>query len=567
MDRARFTSFELTEATGTRTTLARPGVLPDISDLSARVRFSPEEGHIWLGDQRALLLNIETFVSLRRQLIEAVGPRRAREIFFRMGHAAGNQEARLAREAMVNRPQIDAFLVGPQLHALRGEVYVEPVVIRANVETGEYFSELIWRNSAEAEVHLAAFGGSSEPICWMQLGYASGYTSAIMERSILFHETECVGCGDQTCRIVGRPVEEWPDEHGRQFEPYQLPTSAAATPLDALGRAAKPVEIVGTSPGFLGAWHLLQKVAPFSTTVLLLGETGVGKEIFARAIHAHSPRSRSQFFSVNCAAISESLLDAELFGVERGAFTGAHQSRPGWFEVADGSTLFLDEVGTLSPTAQAKLLRVLQERQLTRVGSTKMKDVDVRLICATNLDLDAEVRAGRFREDLLHRLNVLPIKIPPLRERHEDIPLLVEHFLTRFAKKSGYRPPGFTVEAIDALIEYEFPGNVRELENMIERAAILSARDEPITSFHLFRTGHTGNRRLYRPARDGHLVSDTPPSLPPTASSPAPAADLNIDQLERNAIEQAMTRSGGNVSKAAKLLGVTRARLRYRLHR
>lgn len=564
----RFTHFELTEAASAPDATARtdlqPGVLPDVSDLSARIRFSPHEGQVWLGDQRVVILNIETFVSLRRQLIETVGPRQAREIFFRMGHAAGSREARLASEVRTDRPQIDAFLVGPQLHALRGEVHVEPVNIRADVETGEYFSELIWRNSAEAEAHLAAFGGSTEPICWMQIGYASGYTSAIMERPILFREVGCVACGDRHCRIVGRPAEEWPDEDGERFQTYKLPSPKAQ---DAGAAPSKPIEVVGASPGFLGAWHLLQRVAPFSTSVLLLGETGVGKEVFARAIHDYSPRSGREFFSVNCAAISESLIDAELFGVEKGAFTGAIQSRPGWFEAADGSTLFLDEIGTLSPTAQAKLLRVLQEGQLSRVGSTKIRKVDVRLVCATNIDLDESSKSGAFRKDLLHRLNVFPITIPPLRQRREDIPLLVDHFLKAFARKALYKPNGFTVEAIDALIDYEFPGNVRELENMIERAAILSARDEPITSFHLFRHRAPNSRELYKPATDGHLVSLAQGSDQHLPDEGVPPSPLNIDRMERIAIESALAKSGGNLSKAARMLGITRARLRYKLGR
>jgi transcriptional regulator with GAF, ATPase, and Fis domain len=438
-------------------------------------------------------------------------------------------------------------------------------MIRANVETGEYFSELIWRNSAEAESHLAAFGGSTDPVCWMQIGYASGYTSAIMERPILFREISCVACGDQHCRIVGRPVEEWPDEHSERFQPYHLPTAEAKMPAENASSSKKrPVEIVGTSPGFLGAWHLLRRVAPYSTSVLLLGETGVGKEVFARGIHNSSPRSGQQFFSLNCAAISESLIDSELFGAEKGAFTGAQQSRAGWFEVADGSTLFLDEIGTLSLTAQAKLLRVLQEGQISRVGSTKIKSVDVRVICAANVDLHAEAKKGLFRDDLLHRLNVFPINIPPLRERREDIPLLIEHFLSQFERKNSYRPTGFTVEAIDTMLDYDFPGNVRELENMIVRAAILSTPGEPITSFHLFRHTPDFQRRVYQPAPDGHLISRTERM----ANSPDPTVrDLNIEEITKAAIDQALAQAQGNISKAARILGLTRSQLRYRLGR
>ncbi|MBW8911253.1 MAG: sigma 54-interacting transcriptional regulator, partial [Sphingomonas sp.] len=423
---SRFTSFSLSQDSPVSVHRTGDGAgMPDISDLSARIRFSPHEGQVWLDDQRVVMFNIAWLIAMRRELVETLGPRKARETMFRMGYAAGTREALIALKMRQDKPQIDGFLVGPQLHSLRGEVCVEPVSIEGDAERGRYYSELIWRNSSEAECHVACFGGSSEPVCWSQIGYASGYTSAVMERPIIFEEVECVACGDPTCRIIGKPAEEWPKETGSVLAPHAI-LPAASGDRDV---GETPVGVIGASPGFLGAWYLLKRVAPMSTTVLLQGETGVGKEIFARALHDESPRARKPMLSINCAAIPESLMDSELFGVERGAYTGANHSRPGWFEAADGSTLFLDEIGTLNLTAQAKLLRVIQEGQFSRVGGTTTRKVDVRLICATNMDLEDEVRRGNLRLDLLHRLNVFPISIPPLRERRDDIPPLIQYFL------------------------------------------------------------------------------------------------------------------------------------------
>ena len=262
--------------------------------------------------------------------------------------------------------------------------------------------------------------------------------------------------------------------------------------MDEIGAGKRAV---GTSSGYVSAVHLVERVAPTVATVLFLGETGVGKEVFARMLHEASPRRDKPFVAVNCAAIPETLIEAELFGVERGAYTGAATSRPGRFERAHGGTLFLDEVGTLSPTAQGKLLRTLQEGEIERVGSTATRRVDVRIVAATNVPLHEAVRDGRFRGDLYFRLNVFPIQLPPLRERRDDIPLLMHHFLRRFCSRHGRSATGFTERAVTRLMSYDFPGNIRELENMIERAVILAADGSPIDLAHIF-SPNCGPRRL-----------------------------------------------------------------------
>ena len=242
--------------------------------------------------------------------------------------------------------------------------------------------------------------------------------------------------------------------------------------------AAGMPNIVGTSPPMKEALALAEKVAPSAATVLLLGESGTGKELFARRIHALSPRRERPLVAINCAAIPDTLLENELFGHERGAFTGASGLKQGKFELADGGTLFLDEIGDLSAAVQSKLLRVLQEHTFERVGGTRVIEVDVRIIAATNVDLARAVRERRFREDLYFRLNVFPIATPPLRDRPEDIPALVQHFIAKFAREMRKKVTGATPEALRALRAYGWPGNVREVENALERAVILAMEDQ-----------------------------------------------------------------------------------------
>ncbi len=254
-------------------------------------------------------------------------------------------------------------------------------------------------------------------------------------------------------------------------------TKALATGARNATRAGPETAMVGTTPEMREVFRLIEKVAPSPTTVLVTGESGTGKELVARAIHDHSDRSDGPFIQVNCGAIPESLFEAELFGYERGAFTGAVTSKPGRFELATGGTLFLDEVGELPRDMQVKLLRALQQRQVDRVGGVRPVDVDVRIVAATNVDLQQAVAVGAFRSDLYYRLSVFPIALPPLRERREDIPLLVEHFLERFNQRLSKQVRRLTPDALATLMEHPWPGNIRELENLMERSVLLADGD------------------------------------------------------------------------------------------
>lgn len=304
--------------------------------------------------------------------------------------------------------------------------------------------------------------------------------------------------------------------------------------------------IVGRSAGMREIFQTVMRVAPTRTTVLLAGESGVGKDMIARAIHQHSPRKNGPFVKINCTALPENLMESELFGYEKGAFTGANASKPGKFEQADKGTVFLDEIGDVPTNIQVKLLRVLQEREFERLGSNVTRSVDVRVIAATNVDLRAALEQGRFREDLYYRLNVVPISVPPLRERKEDIPFLAMHFVKKLAKDLGSSVEQISPAAMDRLVAYSWPGNVRELENTIERSMVLAG----------------GNVLEHDDIRIENIRQ---PAAAITQQQALLPEGVTLEQWEQSMIREAMRRANGNKSQAARLLGLTRNALRYRL--
>jgi DNA-binding NtrC family response regulator len=313
---------------------------------------------------------------------------------------------------------------------------------------------------------------------------------------------------------------------------------------EALGKKYSHPNIVARSAKMQEVLATVERVAPTNSTVLLGGESGVGKDLVARAIHEKSRRASGPFLKINSTAIPENLLESELFGFEKGAFTGAAASKPGKFELADKGTLFLDEIGDVPPAIQVKLLRVLQEREFERLGGTKTIKVDVRLIAATNRDLRAALEQGTFREDLYYRLNVVPIDIAPLRERKEDIPDLVNLFISRFAGDSGKAIEGIAPEAMQILVNYHWPGNVRELQNIIERACALA-------------------KGSVLEAADIHL--DVRPAKAANGAGGFLPDGMTLEQWEDEMVKEALRRANGNKSQAARLLGLSRNALRYRL--
>ncbi|MGX1186412.1 two-component system response regulator HydG [Pseudomonas sp. F-14 TE3623] len=516
--------------------------------LIRQLRMDPERGHIWIGQQRAFLMQLPAFAAFRHELIAEIGISQARRLLARLGYAAGSSDAGLARNLRGDESD-EAFMAGPLLHAMEGITRVETIRMEVNVESGHHYVEQLWHDSMEASAFLAHSPHAMEPVCWMQVGHASGFNSAFFGRAVLFREVECRAMGHPHCRIIGKPIEEWGAD-ADQLNVFDTSDYVNASLHDAhMDDALALADLIGADPSFLATCRQIEKVAERDVTILFRGETGVGKERFARLLHRLSHRSAAPFIAVNCAALPETLIESELFGVEKGAFTGALRSRPGRFEQAEGGTLFLDEIGTLAPVAQEKLLRVLQEREVQRLGDDATRKVDFRLVAATNADLEADVREGRFREDLYYRINVVPVHIPALRERRNDIPLLIRHFIKRFSTQHRRQIKGLTQAAVRALLEYDYPGNIRELENLIERGVVLADDNEPIGLSQLF-LSPPRDAQAIRPKQEvlEHWLDERP-----------------LESIIDTAVERALSRAEGNIAQAARLLGLTRRQLEHRL--
>lgn len=546
-----------------------------IADLRDGFVFNPAQADIRLGNRRMLLVDDLGLGLMRSELIQALGFERARGVMSRIGYGIGVADAQFAQEVRSGGSLIDIYRAGPQLHALKGAVRVEELAFEADFRKGHFYGEYLWHNSAECLSHRDVHGIGSQPGGWQQVGYAAGFASTFFGRPMVFREIECIAMGHERCRLIGKPADEWPDADAElrwfRAETYSRRPRRTKTPVNNDEEAEADLKIgtrdlVGASAQFNEVLNLVDRVALTRAPVLFLGESGVGKEVFARELHKRSDRAGRAWVAVNCAAIPEALLEAELFGVERGAFTGAVASRPGRFERADGGTLFLDEIGTLSLAAQGKLLRVLQEGEYERVGGTRLMTADVRVIAATNADLRAEVIAGRFRADLFHRLSTFPILIPPLRERRADIAVLAHHFLQRLSARHGRRAMRFDADVIRHFNEYGWPGNIREMENLIERGIIVARDDEPVAIHHLMVSSASANPGGFLPdpffafltqrARAGEVDDDA--TITHMIEQGVDLVALN-DQL----IGAALKRHGGNVSAAARAIGLTRSQVQY----
>lgn len=560
-----------------------------VRDILGELHFDSSDGSIWLAGRRMLLLHSDVFGALRQEMVASLGMDVARGLITRMGYLAGSKDAAMARELRPDDQPTQAFMVGPQVFALEGFGPIETVRFEMDQASGHHWGEFIWTNSPEADIHIDAYGTGILPACWMEIGYASGYASAFMGKRILVREVECRAMGHAQCRSIARPAEHWddPEQDLRYLLAHPISTNssrgsasdrakAASRARPTLGVPASSTAAVGASVAFITTMHKINRVAPTDATVLLLGESGVGKSLLAREVHGASRRAHEPFVEVNCAAIPEQLLEAELFGVEQGAFTGATKTRPGRFQVADKGTLFLDEIGLLSLTAQGKLLRVLQTGEIERLGSTTTHKVDVRMVAATNENLQIAIKEGRFREDLFYRINVFPIMVPPLRERRDDIPVLLEHCLAKFCARHDRKIVGITPAALQAIYDYAWPGNIREFENVIERGLILADEGSPIDVAHLFTINDGIGPDLAGPERSSfHKMA----SAPAEAGEPPAPRDLDalladlldrkiaLSDVEDRLLKAAVERSNGNISRAAGLLGLTRPQLDYRVRK
>lgn len=554
------------------------GASPTLRDLTEILSFAPGDGRIWLNDQRMVLWRSSTYGALRGELIASLGQEQARSLLTRVGYAAGARDAELVLRMWPGSDPANVFHAGPRMHKLEGIVRPETISFEFDIARGEFFAEFRWHDSSEDDEHIATFGVGTEPACWMQIGYASGYASAFMGKQIIYREVACRSSGADACRIVGRPADQWenPEEDRHYFTPSASAERMWRSTSPAISQVSRPragsrtgqsgPELIGISSSFSAARHLIERVAQTKATVLFTGPSGAGKELFAQTLHAISPRASAPFVAINCAAIPDTLIEAELFGVDRGGFTGATESRVGRFERAKGGTLFLDEIASLSLVAQGKLLRALQERVIDRIGGQKLIAVDVRVVSATNVDLRQEVKDGRFREDLFFRLNVFPIELPPLKERRDDIPLLMEVFLRRYCDAHEREVPGFTPRAVQALLQYDFPGNIRELQNLVERGVIMAARDEPIDIHHMFRSGEERNLRALGLGAEGKLTltSAQPVQQTDILAKQHPISEGGFDPAEYRKV---LVAARYNVAEAARQMGTTRAQMSYRLKR
>jgi len=527
-------------------------------DLASLLTIDPKAAQIRLGDSRMVLMHTEALSYLRKEILDTLGLERGKGLLIRIGYAQGMRDAEMVKrerkEELETSPN-DAFLLGPQLHMLEGVTRVDPVRLEIDRDTGHFYGEFLWQDSWEGEAPYNEELSREEGGCWVQLGYASGYSSTFMERLVIYKETECQRRLDALCRIVGKPAEEWDDpDYLKYFEPDSvisdlLTLQQEVSTLRETLCGANQGNLIGQSRAFHEAFGLLSAAADSHITVLLTGETGAGKEMFARWLHDHGPRSEQPFIAVNCAAIPHELIESELFGVEKGAYTGAQQSRPGRFERAHGGTLFLDEIGDLPLSAQVKLLRVLQNAEVERLGGVETRKIDVRLIAATNVNLAQAIRQGQFRADLFYRISTYPVSIPALRERREDIPELAQAFIQRFNARYQKQVRGLSQRARDALMQYQWPGNIRELENMIERGVLLAPAAGLIDISHLFASQQATEAPEDADALLQKLLDQ----------------QVSLPQIEGRLMQLAIDTTRGNLSSAARMLGITRPQLAYRL--
>jgi DNA-binding NtrC family response regulator len=538
--------------------------------LAELLDFRPDKGIIRLHEQRVVILSAAAMGLMRKELVDTLGADTARRLLLRFGFADGYHDAVNLRARSNWTNPVDGLRAGAMLHTLEGIVRAEVHRIDYDEATGRFEEEVTWHDSYEAEQHVHHFGASTAPVCWSLAGYTSGYVSACLGKEIYFRETACAGQGKGQCSVVGRDAAGWGAEIdviradfqaaalGRQVQRLHDAVAKRSRELDRRERLLERRErelnllrervsqhaaaghFVAGSAAMQDVLELAGRVAPLDTTVLVYGESGTGKEFIVRLIHDQSPRAGAPFVSINCAALTDTLLESELFGHVRGAFTGAIRDKAGLFEVAGAGTIFLDEIGEIAPMLQAKLLRALQEREIRRVGAERSLRVQARVVAATNRDLRAAVESGSFREDLYFRLGAFVITVPPLRDRREDIPPLVHHFLTRAAARMKKDVRSVSADAMTALMQYHWPGNVRELEHAVERAVILA---------------NTASLR----------VRDLPPEVTQKGRTLPGGDTLDLRAQERAAIERALERFGGNRRQAAAALKISTVTLWRRM--
>ncbi len=534
-----------------------------VNDLDHKelLELDPVGGVIRFAGQRALLLDAVAMGLLRKYLVENFGLTAARSVLTQFGFAHGWRTAEAMQTQFKWDTEGDWLRAGNRIYTLEGLFRVEPASEGPLSKSG-----LMLIASYEAEQHLLHFGRADAPMCWTISGLMSGYLSRTTGQEMYVLEDRCLGKGDSACHLFGRTRDEWGGERAEElrfFDANRLEECLDVSlqrVMQSLKKAEKklrahrralvrvtpeqdePLGIVSRSPAMRQLVDLACRVAKVDSTIIITGESGAGKERIARLVHDESTRAAGPFIAVNCGAITETLLESELFGHARGAFTGATQDRPGLFEAANGGTLLLDEIGEVSATMQVKLLRTLQEREVRRVGENKSRPVDVRVLAATNRDLAHGVAGGAFRKDLYYRLKVVELRVPGLRERREDILPLARVLLAETASRMKREISGIAPSAVDQLLRYQWPGNVRELENAIERAVALAR----------------GNRVELE-----DLPEEVRQRLPPILSNIDRVRPL--EDVEKEYILGALELNGGNQTRTAEQLQIGSATLYRKL--
>lgn len=528
-------------------------------DVKELLQLDPDGGVIRFAGQRALLLDAVAMGVLRKYLVENFGFAAARAVLTQFGFAHGWRMAE-AMQSEFKWEDENWRHAGGRILTLQGLFRLET----GGDPLGKAGSTLV--ASYEAEQHLLHFGRADAPMCWTICGIMSGYISRTEGKEIYVLEDRCLGKGDAACHLIGRTRAEWGDERAAELQFFERKPlkECLDVSLDrvletlknaerklkehrsALVRVARdvdePLGIVAKSAAIRKLVDMTRRVAKVDSTVLITGESGAGKERIARLVHDESTRAAGPFIAVNCGAIAETLLESELFGHARGAFTGATHDRPGLFEAAIGGTLHLDEIGEISPGMQVKLLRVLQEREIRRVGENKTRKVDVRIVAATNRDLGKVVLDGGFRQDLYYRLKVVELHVPALRDRRDDILPLARVLLAESSLRMKRDITGITPAAADQLLRYEWPGNVRELANTMERAVAL-----------------TSAKRVE--------LEDLPEEIRQVFPRPVAAAGAvrPLDQIEKDYILAALDANAGNQTQTAEQLQIGSATLYRKL--
>jgi DNA-binding NtrC family response regulator len=522
---------------------------------------NPDCGVIRFAGQRVLLLDAMAMGLLRKYLVENFGLTATRTVLTQFGFAHGWRMAEAIKTEFNWSNGSEWRLAGPRIHTLAGLFRAEPGSENPLSAKGAMLIA-----SYEAEQHLLHFGRSDIAVCWTICGLMSGYLSRVEDKEIFVLEDRCLGKGHASCNLLGRTREDWGTERADElgfFEPGRLTESldvslarvtdtlkAAEAKLDrhrkALTRVIRetdePADIVARSAKMRKVVDLARRVAKVDATVLITGESGCGKERIARLVHEESTRATGPFIAINCGAITETLLESELFGHARGSFTGATADRPGLFEAAHHGTLLLDEIGEISPGMQVKLLRVLQEHEVRRVGENKNRSVDVRILASTNRDLSFGVAGESFRQDLYYRLKVVELNVPPLRDRRDDILPLARVLLSLASLRMKRAITGLSPAVADQLVRYDWPGNVRELENAMERAVALMR----------------GSRVELDDLPEEIRLASKVFSFPDGAVRP-------LHQVERECILAALEANGGNQTRTAEQLKIGSATLYRKL--